>query len=91
MQSRVQQRRVGFTIDGRAPVREGVEVVDENQNKIGIVTSGGFSPTLSAPIAMGYIDCEFSKPGDQVMALVRGKLRSMTVAALPFVAQNYQR
>ncbi|MEE3241178.1 MAG: glycine cleavage system aminomethyltransferase GcvT [Pseudomonadota bacterium] len=90
-QNTVLRRRVGFTVDSRAPVREGAEVVDQNQQTIGVVTSGGFSPTLSAPIAMGYIDTDFAKPGYQVQALVRGKLRPMTVTTLPFVAQNYHR
>lgn len=91
LQNKVERRRVGFTVDSRAPVREGAEVVDQYQQQIGVVTSGGFSPTLGMPIAMGYIDIDFAKQGDQVQALVRGKPRPMTVTALPFVAQNYHR
>lgn len=85
------EKRVGFLIDGKAPVREDAEIVDEQGNLIGRVTSGGFAPSLGAPIAMGYVKAEFASVGSKVSALVRGKARVMTVAKTPFVAQNYFR
>lgn len=89
--SGAKQQRVGFLIDGKAPVREGAEIVDANGVNIGQITSGGFSPTLSAPIAMGYVNADFAAQGSEVFAVVRDKPRSMTVAKMPFVAQHYFR
>lgn len=85
------EKRVGFVIDGKAPVREGADIVDVDGNLIGCVTSGGFAPSLGAPIAMGYVNTEFASVDSKVFALVRGKPRAMTVAKTPFVAQRYFR
>jgi aminomethyltransferase len=85
------QKRVGFVVDGRAPVREGAEITDQNGQQIGTITSGGFSPSLQMPIAMGYIATEFSAKGTQVNAVVRGKSRPITVSTLPLVPQRYYR
>ena len=49
------QKRVGFDVDGRQPVREGALVLDGEGNEVGKITSGGFSPSLQRPIAMGYV------------------------------------
>jgi glycine cleavage system T protein (aminomethyltransferase) len=87
----VSQKRVGFTVDGKAPVREGAVIVDADDKPIGKVTSGGFGPTLGAPVAMGYVDIEFAKVGAEVNAMVRGKPRKLTVAKTPFVPQRYYR
>ena len=83
--------RVGFTIDGRAPVREGTEIVDGDGQRIGQITSGGFSPSLQQPIAMGYVPKELSAVGTELTAVVRGKPKSITVSTMPFVQQNYYR
>jgi aminomethyltransferase len=72
-------------------VREGAEIIDQNGQQIGTITSGGFSPSLQMPIAMGYIATEFSAKGTQVNAVVRGKSRPITVSALPLVPQRYYR
>ena len=85
------KKRVGLSIDGRAPIREGTVIVNQDGDEIGVVTSGGFSPSLEKPIAMGYVDVAYAKPDSKVQALVRGKLRPMTVSKLPFVKQNYVR
>ena len=85
------KKRVGFSIDGRAPIREGTIIVNQDGDEIGVVTSGGFSPSLEKPIAMGYVDAAYAQAGSKVQALVRGKLRPMTVSKLPFVKQNYVR
>lgn len=87
----VSQMRVGFVVDGKAPVREGTDVVDEDGDIIGVVTSGGFSPSLNAPIAMGYVNAPYAILGTPVAAMVRGKARPMTVSKMPFVPQNYYR
>lgn len=83
------RKRIGLTGEGRAPVREGATVVDTNGNDIGIVCSGGFSPSLERPIAMAYVhsDAIESLAG----AIVRGKQRQLTRSKMPFVAHQYKR
>jgi aminomethyltransferase len=85
------KKRVGFLVDGRAPVREGAEIVDDAGNVIGAITSGGFGPTLQAPIAMGYVPAELSAVGTKHNALVRGVARPITIAKMPLVSQRYYR
>ncbi len=85
------RKRVGLQIDGRAPVREGAELVNEAGEQIGVVTSGGFGPTLEAPLAMGYVQAQYASVGTALSALVRGKPRPVTVVKMPFVPQRYYR
>lgn len=83
-------RRVGLRIEGRLPAREGAEIFAEGR-KIGIVTSGGFAPTVGAPIAMGYVEAAFAVPGTAVEIEVRGKRLFAAVAPMPFVPHRYVR
>ncbi len=83
--------RVGLKPEGRAPAREGTEIVDMNGAKIGVVTSGGFGPTLNGPLAMGYVDQAHSKTGTGVQLMVRGKALPAVVVDMPFVPHNYYR
>ncbi|MDZ7628105.1 MAG: glycine cleavage system aminomethyltransferase GcvT [Parvularculaceae bacterium] len=83
--------RVGLRPEGRAPAREGTEIVDASGAKIGVVTSGGFGPTLNAPVAMGYVDAAHAKAGTSVRLMVRGKPLPATVADMPFVPHTYYR
>lgn len=85
------RRRVGLIGEGRAPVREGAELVDESGEVIGKVTSGSYGPSAEAPVAMGYLPREMAQPGTKVNALVRGRERPMTVAKMPFVEHRYYR
>ncbi len=85
------RRRVGLLPEGRAPVREGALVRDSEGNEIGRVTSGGHSPTLERPIAMGYVAAAFKEPGTEVQVDLRGRSVTATVAALPFVEPHYYR
>ncbi len=84
------QKRVGLTLTG-APAREGAEIASKDGTVIGIVTSGGFGPTVNGPVAMGYIDRDFMQPGTEVDILVRGKPRAAKVAKMPFVTANFYR
>lgn len=84
-------RRVGIRFEGRQPVREGAELVDQAGNVIGRVTSGTFSPTAQASIAMGYLPAPLAAHGTPVTAMVRGKPISGTVSPLPFVPHRYVR
>jgi aminomethyltransferase len=85
------RKRVGLKLADKVPAREGAEIVDGVGTIIGRVTSGGYSPTLSQPIAMGYLATEFAADGTAVSILVRGVPRPAFVAPLPFVAHRYKR
>jgi len=85
------QKRVGFEIDGRQPVREGALVLDSEGNEIGRITSGGFSPSLQRPIAMGYVANHLAEVGTALKLEQRGKLFDACVSALPFVPHRYHR
>ena len=85
------RKRVGITPDGRAPARDGVEITDLAGTKIGQITSGGFGPSVGAPIAMGYVQPEFASSGTKVNLIVRGKSMPATVASLPFIPNNFKR
>ncbi|MEM5516807.1 glycine cleavage system aminomethyltransferase GcvT [Henriciella sp. AS95] len=84
------EKRVGIRPLERAPAREGTEI-HLNGEKVGMVTSGGFGPSVDGPVAMGYIRADLTEPGTPVQLLVRGKERAGEVAALPFVKPNYKR
>ncbi len=84
------RKRVGLLVDGKLPVREGAKLFD-GEDEIGVVTSGGFAPSVGAPIAMGYVPRDHAVPGTAIAAEVRGKLVHCTVAAMPFVPHNYVR
>ena len=85
------QIRVGLKPSGRAPMRSGTELFDQDQNKIGVITSGGFSPSLGHPISMGYVNPSFKEDGTEIFGLLRGKYVPVTVTKLPFVAHKYIR
>ena len=85
------EKRVGFEVDGRQPVREGALVLDGEGNEVGKVTSGGFSPSLQRPIAMAYVAAPLAEPGTALKLEQRGKLFDARVAAMPFVPHRYHR
>jgi len=87
----VERKRVGIQAEGRMPVREGAILMDEDDNEIGIVTSGGFGPTIDGPVAMGYVKTAYAAIDTALFAVVRGKDIPVKVARLPFVKQNYYR
>jgi glycine cleavage system T protein (aminomethyltransferase) len=85
------RRRVGILPDGRAPAREGTPITDPTGKPIGHVTSGGFGPSLGAPIAMGYVDSAQAATGSALPLIVRDVPRPAHVAPLPFVPTRYYR
>jgi aminomethyltransferase len=85
------QRRVGFDIDGRQPVREGARVLDSEGNEVGKITSGGFSPSLQRPIAMGYVASHLAEPSTPLKLEQRSKLFDARVVPMPFVPHRYHR
>jgi aminomethyltransferase len=87
----VARKRVGIRPDGRAPARDGTEIVDENGLAIGVVTSGGFGPTVGGPVAMGYVAAMHARPGTRVGLVVRGKTLPAEIVSLPFVPARFHR
>lgn len=84
------EKRVGIRPLERAPAREGTEI-HVGGERVGIVTSGGFGPSVDAPVAMGYVRADLAQPGTPVELMVRGKPRPAEIAALPFVEHRYKR
>lgn len=87
-QEGVKRRLVGLTMDDRHIPRHGYSLVADN-NPVGVVTSGTFSPTLQQGIALAYIDSRYSKVGQKLMVAIRGKLNPATVVKKPFYRRKY--
>ncbi len=85
------RKRVGLVARERIPVREGSVLENLDGQQVGQVTSGLLSPTLDQPIALGYVQPDYAKPGTELFAIVRGKPVPMQVAPTPFVAPRYHR
>jgi aminomethyltransferase len=87
------RRRVGLRPEGRAPVREGAPLFasETSSEPIGAVTSGGFGPTLNAPVAMGYLPSPLAVSGTPAFAEVRGQRLPLRVSPMPFVPNTYKR
>lgn len=85
------RKRVGFLVEGRAPVREGVVIVDAEGVEKGKVTSGGFSPTLGRPIVMAYVSTASLDTEEALFAHVRNKSIPLEKVAMPFVPARYYR
>ncbi|MCH7629274.1 MULTISPECIES: glycine cleavage system aminomethyltransferase GcvT [Novosphingobium] len=84
------RRRVGLSIEGRMAAREGA-VVLLGENPVGVVTSGGFSPSLERPIAMAYVEAAHAVPGTNLFIDVRGRKLNATIVPMPFVPHRYHR
>jgi aminomethyltransferase len=87
------RRRVGLKVEDRVPVRAGAKLYTDgvSASTIGTVTSGGFGPTVQAPIAMGYVDRNFATTGERIFGEVRGKRIALRVCDLAFVPHRYKR
>jgi aminomethyltransferase len=83
--------RVGLLLEGKAPAREGAEIVTIEGQTIGRVTSGGFAPSLGRPVAMGYVDAAHAAPGTQLCLIARGKPLASKIVPMPFVPHHYFR
>lgn len=84
------RKLVGFAVDGKMPVREGAPIFT-GSDQVGTITSGGFAPSVGAPIAMGYVATAHIAVGTALEAEVRGKRVALTVAQLPFIPHHYHR
>ncbi|MFT6212320.1 MAG: aminomethyltransferase [Alphaproteobacteria bacterium] len=85
------KQRVGLLPQTKAPMRQGVELFNELDEKIGYITSGTFSPTLQRPIAMGYVLPEYTAIDTQIFAELRGKKVPVLIAKMPFVPHHYMK
>lgn len=90
-QNAVGRRRVGLLVDGKIPVRDGAILLGCEDQEVGVVTSGSFSPSLNRPIAMALLDQRLAKPGTRLKALVRNSAVDLTVCPLPFVPHRYHK
>jgi aminomethyltransferase len=84
------RRRVGIRPLERAPAREGTEIQVDGA-VVGVVTSGGFGPSIDAPVTMGYVATAHAAPGTKIDLMVRGKARPAEIASLPFIPARYKR
>ena len=87
----VTRKRVGIRPEGRAPARDGSIITNAEGRQIGIITSGGFGPTVGGPIAMGYVETQSSVPGTSVQLIVRGQPLPASIVKLPFVPNRFKR
>ena len=83
--------RVGLKVLQGAPAREGAEIADAAGAVVGVVTSGGFSPTLKQAIALGFVPPALAEPGTPLQVIVRGRAQPAEVVATPFVPHRYVR
>jgi aminomethyltransferase len=81
--------RVGLKPDGKAPAREGAEIVDADGTVVGRVTSGGFGPSVNGPVAMGYVSPQYAKDGTTLGLKVRTQVLPARVVPMPFVPKRF--
>ena len=86
-----ERKLVGILPDGRAPAREGTQIQSADGAPVGSVTSGGFSPTVGGPVALGYVASAHAAPDTALQLAIRGRPHPARVAKLPFVTHRYQR
>lgn len=87
----VTRKRVGIQVQGKMPIRDGIELFNANEEKVGHITSGGFGPSAGTPVAMGFVEIDYAQLDTELVALVRNKQVPVKVVKLPFVPQNYYR
>jgi aminomethyltransferase len=81
--------RIGLKLEGRAAARAGMTVTDAAGNAIGRVTSGAFTPSAAASIAMAYVPAGHAAPGTELAIGIRGAAVPARVVPMPFVPHNY--
>ncbi|XP_029155024.1 aminomethyltransferase, mitochondrial-like, partial [Nylanderia fulva] len=85
----VTKKRIGLLLGQGPPARQGASILTPEGERVGSVTSGGPSPTLGRPIAMGYLPPDWAHTGGGVLIEIRGKTYKATVSKMPFVKANY--
>jgi aminomethyltransferase len=87
----VTRLRVGLRLEGRAPARALSTIMAEDGTEAGVVTSGGFGPSVNGPVAMGYVRKDLAADGTRVHVTVRGKALPARIVPMPFVPHRYIR
>ncbi len=85
------RRLVGLLPQGRAPMRAGTPLADNQGNPLGAITSGGFGPSIDRPLSMGYVAASHAVPGTELSGEVRGRALPVRVVDMPFVPRRYAR
>lgn len=83
------RKRVGLVPEGRAPAREGAQITTRDGTPVGVVTSGGFGPSVGGPVAMGYVAADAAAAGTELALVVRGNALPARVVPMPFVPHRY--
>ena len=91
MNGQLTRLRVGIKPEGKVIAREGTKIFSEDNQEIGLVTSGTFGPTINSSIAMGYVKYVFSKIGKKIFLEIRGKKHEARISELPFYKKKYVR
>jgi aminomethyltransferase len=91
MENKPPMRRVGLTVDGRRPVRQGQAVMDEQGRQVGEICSAHYGASVGRPIAMAYVERALGEPDARLAVDVRGKPLPVTVTRMPFIPQRYYR
>ncbi|MBD9531399.1 glycine cleavage system aminomethyltransferase GcvT [Comamonas sp. CMM01] len=87
----LQRKRVGLIATERVPVREPAVLENMDGQQVGYITSGLLSPSMNQPVALGYVQPDYTAEGTELFAMVRGKPVPMKVSATPFVPARYHR
>ena len=85
----VKRVRVGIKPEGKIIAREKTKIFNQSDLYIGEITSGTFGPSVNGPVAMGYVENEFSKKDTKVFLEVRGKKHPANICGLPFYKKSY--
>ena len=85
------RKRIGLKLADKVPAREGADIVNASGSIVGRVTSGGFGPSIGAPIAMGYVDMPYTADGTELGLMVREVARAAQVTPMPFVPHRYKK
>lgn len=81
--------RMGFRPEGKIPVREGTKIINDTDEQVGRITSGGYGQTIGGPVAMGYVLTQYAAVGTKLSVVIRDRRHTLYVTALPFVGHNY--
>ena len=85
----VKKIRVGIKPEGRVIAREKTKIFNQSDALIGEITSGTFGPSVNGPVAMGYVENDFSKKNTKIFLEVRGKKHPANICGLPFYKKSY--
>ena len=85
----VKKIKIGIKTTSKSILRNQMKILNINNNEIGYITSGSFSPTLKTSIALAYIDNNYIN--DKIFCIIRDKVEEMKVVNLPFVSHKYRR